>query len=114
MKRNTVNIFSKILLVAYLGLLVLPVFHIHPIFFDTDPRLLTEQNSTNYFDPFQNANSECSVTQFARISYINDIVLAKNNDLSSYHFDYIPVAESNKPLQVIFDSNGLRAPPTHS
>ncbi|MDP3582843.1 MAG: hypothetical protein Q8S39_12990, partial [Ignavibacteria bacterium] len=83
-------------------------------FFDTNFRIQATQNSTDYFDPFQNANSECSITQLASTSYINDIVLPPSSNLSGYHFDYKPVAESNKPLQVIFDSNGLRAPPANS
>lgn len=114
MKRNPIKIYSGIVLAAYLALLALPLWHFHPIHFDTNSRFAAPQNSSSNFDPFQNANSECSITQLAGTSYINDIVLPLSNNLSSYRFDYNPVAESNKPLQVIFDSNGLRAPPAYS
>ena len=114
MKRNSIKIYSGIVLAAYLAMLALPVWHFHPIYFDANSRFAASQNSSSYFDPFQSANSECSITQLAATSYINDIVFTHNNNLSSYNLDYNSTVESNKQLQLYFVSNGLRAPPIHS
>ena len=114
MKRNSIKIYSGILLAAYLAMLALPVWHFHPIYLDINSRLVASQNFPSYFDPFQNANSECSITQLASTSYINDIELAQIYDLLIHSFNYVSASESSRSLQVILDSNGLRAPPKHS
>ncbi|MFA7420817.1 MAG: hypothetical protein WCZ90_14130 [Melioribacteraceae bacterium] len=115
MNRSFTKIISKVLLVSYIWLLCLPVFHFHPVSLNSSGLIVDSTNkATTVIDPFQNANSECSVTQLGSTPYLNDFISQQNEKILSSTGLIQYLCESTKSLQLIFDSNGLRAPPAIS
>lgn len=115
MNRSFINIISKILLVSYLGLLGLPIFHFHPVCINSSRQIVDFKNkASTVLDPFQNANSECSVTLLASTPYLNDFISQESKIILKSTATIKYLNESTNSLQLIFDSNGLRAPPAFS
>lgn len=114
MKKIISNIISVLLLSAYLGFLILPVFHHHPISLGNSSEISSPQNSAQHYDPFQNSISECSFVQIAVTTYIHEMEASPNFGLLENSFVYQNPCTTCKSLQLLLDSKGLRAPPALS
>ncbi len=115
MKSGFKKILSILLLATYFVLLAIPVLHFHPVNLNSRQELLDSNSQTaTAADPFQNSNSECSVTQLASITYLNDFFSPHSERVFTSEITLKFLYDSTKSLQIIFDSNGLRAPPAIS
>jgi hypothetical protein len=111
LKNRTHKIVSLLLFAAYLNLIALTVFHFHAYSFINQPASITGAGAVSkIIDPFSDGNSNCSVTQFSSSSYINEKDFCSSKTLIN-NCDYSSFTLSNKPLQLIFSANSLRAPP---
>ena len=110
------RIASALLLFAYINLITLTVFHFHVINLNNLTASIdsssTETNRIN--DPFSDGDSNCSVTQFSSSSYINEIIISNQKPIICNIYNYPLIKISNEPLQIISETNSLRAPPLAS
>jgi hypothetical protein len=109
------KITSVLLLFAYLNLITLTIFHFHSVNFDgRTARIDSSRAEAKMVDPFSDGDSNCSVTQFSSSSYINEINLSNQKTFICNVFIYPLLKISSKPLQIITETNSLRAPPLAS
>ena len=115
MPGNRINkAISFLLCAAYLNLLAVTVFHFHFIHSDCKPYYVSsESNHRGIVDPFGDDESNCSVTQFAASSYINERSF-ENSIRTAPNLNKIPIYTNSNPLFFLVDSNSLRAPPSLS
>ena len=110
------KITSALLLFTYLNLIAITVFHFHVINLNSRTASIDSSSTeTNrIIDPFSDGDSNCSVTQFSSSSYINEIIISNQKPIICNIYNYPLNRISNKPLQVIPETNSLRAPPLAS
>ncbi|PKL83204.1 MAG: hypothetical protein CVV24_06205 [Ignavibacteriae bacterium HGW-Ignavibacteriae-3] len=111
-KSRSYKTASCVVLFAYINLMTLSIFHFHAIDSSFDSSAFNAAGiPANIHDPFSDGNSGCRVTLFNTISFIGEKEFCSNNSARYSSADYSGLILSGNPLQIINDSNSLRAPP---
>ena len=114
MKPAIKKIFYSFILLVYVTINLLSVFHHHKIKFShADFSILYESQSNPPLDPFMGSDSNCQLLQFSQTSYLDSQL---QNQIESVNFSEVQFVKSSLIHFSAFEgwSSNLRAPPSLS
>ncbi|MBM4170710.1 MAG: hypothetical protein FJ214_02425 [Ignavibacteria bacterium] len=113
LKRKQILSISRLVLIHYIVLLAITVFHQHShSFYSSNMEFFQpENNSTEAHGPFSDGKSGCLIAQFAGTSFENQPYF--HNYLFSEFTKYIPVYQTPIVISKLFSLSQLRAPPAY-